>query len=71
MHKHTFRLCVCTLYEIEDLVSYTILCVEQDLILTVYPVERQVNNSDMLPVVAQLSTTAVYDARNFVGEHKL
>jgi hypothetical protein len=25
----------------------------------------------MLPVVAQLATTTVYDPRNFIGEHKL
>ena len=56
--------------EVEDLIGYTIIRIEQDLILTVYPVKGEVYNPNVLPVVAELTTTAVYDACNFVGEHE-
>ncbi len=70
MHKHTFRLCICAFNEVEDLICHTVICVEQDLILAVHPVEGKIYNPNVLPVVAKLTTAAVYDACNFVCEHE-
>lgn len=70
VNKDALSLRTRTFDEIEDLVSNFVVCVEKYLVFTVYPVESQIYNSYVLPVVAQLSATAVDDTRHLVWKHK-
>ena len=60
-----------TLNEVKYLLSDSVICVKKDLVLAVNPVESQVDYADVLPVVGELATAAVYYASNFVREDKL
>lgn len=71
MHQNWFSLSIRTLNEVKYLLSDSVICVKKDLVLAVNPVESQVDYADVLPVVGELATAAVYYASNFVREDKL
>lgn len=70
MHKYAFRLFVRTFNEVIYLVGDFVFFVEQHLVLTINPIKSQINHSHMLPVIAQLSTTAINYTSDFIRKHK-
>jgi len=59
------------LNEFENFVGNLLLRVKQCLLLIVLPVQREVNNSNRLPKIAQLGSGRVDDASHFVSDNEL
>ena len=64
--KNALSLRARTFNKLEDLVRYFVFGVKKYLVFTVNPVEGQIHDSYVLPVVAQLSATAVNNTRKLV-----
>ena len=70
MHEDTFAGVVSTLYEIIYLISYPVVCIKENLVLLIEPIERKVDHSDVLPKVADLASSTVYYMSHFVGHYE-
>ena len=68
MHKYRLGLQLCVLDKTKNLVWNFVLSINQNLVFLVEPVVRQINDANVLPQVCQLSASAVYYVRYFVGE---
>ena len=71
MHENAFALAGGALDEIEDLLRRFVMLIEQGLVLRVLPEEREVDDADRLPKVADLLAGAVDDVIDFICNHEL
>ena len=70
MDKHRLVLFYSVFDKIKDGLSGCILCIEDDLVLKVEPLEGKVYDASALPVVWHLLSSAVDDVCNLIGNYK-
>jgi len=71
MDKQTFSSFQGLFNKAEDFIRYDITLVQNDLIICVNPVVCEVNYTNGLPVVRNLTTTAINYTCNLVGNNEV
>ena len=71
VHKNALSSFNGLLYEIKDGITCFILAIEDHLVILIQPEERQIRDSNRLPVIRNLLARTINDMRNFISHHKL
>lgn len=71
LNQNAFVILNCFLDKFKNLVRNLLLLVEESLLFVILPVESKVENANLLPKIAQLSSSGVNNTRHLVCNDKL